>query len=250
MSIDWQRVPVLVTDDQRFILSVIFQILKDIGLKSDSIYQAADSAEAVKILKTVQIALAICDINMGPMNGLQLAKEIRTGRIGPRRNLPIIFLTAHSDPVTVKAAAELDANAFIVKPVAKKDLLARMEHALDAPKVPASPAVYDATNIDLSPAVRQAIAPESTPAMSPGVLLKGKQAANPGSAAAAAATDGMRVLIRDLMEGDCLAADVTTPSGLIAVKAGTTLSRTAITRLASLLSVHKINAVMIEPRKA
>ena len=249
MSIDWQRLPVLIADDHRFILSVLFQLLKDIGLKSDNIYQAPGSVEAVKILKTVPIGLVICDVNMGPMNGFQLTKEIRTGRMGLRRDLPIIFLTAHADPVTVKAAADLDANAFLVKPVAKKDLLAKMERALDATKVPAAPAAYDAANIELSPAVRQAITTNPVAPASPSVLLKPKPAANPGSAAAAAAVGGMRILIRDLMEGDCLAADVKTPSGLIAVKAGTTLTRTAITRLTSLMSVHKVNAVVIEPRK-
>ncbi|MBV8536718.1 MAG: response regulator, partial [Alphaproteobacteria bacterium] len=247
MSVDWQRLPVLIADDHRFILSVLFQLLKDIGLKSDNIYQAPGSAEAVQILKTVPIGLVICDINMGPMNGFQLTKEIRTGRMGLRRDLPIIFLTAYADPVTVKAAADLDASAFIVKPVAKKDLLARMEHALDAPKPVANPATYDAANIAMSPAVRERTAAAApAPPTSPGVVLKAKPAPTPGSAAAAAG--GVRMLIKDLMEGDRLAADVVTPNGMIAVKAGTTLSRSAITRLASLMSLHRINAVLVEPR--
>jgi CheY-like chemotaxis protein len=245
MSVDWQRLPVLIADDHRFILNLLFQLLKDIGLKSDNIYQAPGSAEAVNVLKTVPIGLVICDINMGPMNGFQLAKEIRTGRMGPRRNLPIIFLTAYADPATVKAAADLDANAFLVKPVAKKDLLARMEHALDIPRPVATPATYDAANFDLSAAVRPAITTEPAAPASPSVLLKGK----PTAAASSAPPAGARMLIKDLMEGDRLAADVVTPNGMIAVKAGTTLSRSAITRLASLMSLHKVNAVLIEPRK-
>jgi CheY-like chemotaxis protein len=247
MSVDWQRLPVLIADDHRFILSVLFQLLKDIGLKSDNIYQAPGSAEAVKILKSVPIGLVICDVNMGPQNGFQLAKEIRTGRMGLRRNLPLIFLTAHADPATVKAAADLDANAFLVKPVARKDLQTKMEWALDIAKPMATPATYDAANIELSPAVRErAPAAPAAPA-SPGVVLKAKPAITPGPAAAGGG--GTRMLIKDLMEGDRLAADVVTPNGMIAVKAGTTLSRSAITRLASLMSLHKVNAVLIEPRK-
>lgn len=263
MGVDWQRLQVLVADDQRFILGLVFHILKEIGLTSEHIHQAADSDEAIKILKSAAVDVVICDVNMGPLNGLGVLKEIRTGHLGTARDLPVILLTAHSDPVTVKAAAQLDANAFIVKPVAKKDLAAKMERVLTGRRPTTDGKTYDAVSSELSGAIKAAAAMDGHQAE----LLATAKTASPAAAAApsaaatapaAAATPvapptpggGLRIAVGGLQEGDSLVEDVVTPNGLVAAKAGVTLSWEDINRLVNILSAYHLGEVTIAPRKS
>src|SRR5256885_3227902 len=114
MALDWQHLKILIADDQRFILSLMFHMLKELGVKSENIHQAANGEDALHVLRSLPVDLAICDVNMGPRNGLHLLKQIRTGQATVPPNLPFIFLTAHSDAATVGLAAELDTTGFII----------------------------------------------------------------------------------------------------------------------------------------
>ena len=58
----------------------------------------------------------LLDINMPGMTGLETAQAIRQSAYG-WRDVPIIALTAHSDPGTVAAAGAAGMNAFLTKPV-------------------------------------------------------------------------------------------------------------------------------------
>jgi two-component system chemotaxis response regulator CheY len=158
MSVEWQHLRVLIADDQRFILSLMFHMLKEIGVKSENIHQATNGDDAVHILRSLPVDLVVCDINMGPGSGLHLLKRIRTGQAGVKNHLPFIFLTAHSDAATVKLAAELDTNGFIVKPVAKKDLGNKLERVLANPRPPIEGKNYEAISVELSEAVKASAA--------------------------------------------------------------------------------------------
>src|SRR3954469_11564491 len=158
MALDCQQLRVLIADDQRFILSLMFHMLKEIGVKSENIHQAANGEEAMQVLGSLPLDLAICDVNMGPQNGLHLLKQIRTGQATVPATLPFIFLTAHSDAATVRLAAELDANGFLVKPVAKRDLRAKIEGVMAAKRPKNTSKNYDAVNVELSQAVKASAA--------------------------------------------------------------------------------------------
>ncbi len=158
MSLDWQQLRVLIADDQRFILSLMFHMLKELGVKSENIHQAATGDDALHILRSLPVDLAICDINMGPRNGLYLLKQIRTGKATVPSNMPFMFLTAHSDAATVRLAAELDANGFLIKPVAKKDLRVKIAGVMAGKRPTGAGKNYDGVNVELSEAVKAAAA--------------------------------------------------------------------------------------------
>ncbi len=243
MALDWQRVRVLVADDQRFILSLLFQILKDLGLRPDNIYQATSADDALKLLQGAAIDIVICDINMGPDSGLALLKKIRTGGAEVARDLPFILLTAHGDSATVKVAAQLDANAFIVKPVAKRDLGAKIERVLAGRRQLPDGKTYEAVNVELSDSIKAAAA------------MDGNQAAFLEQKAAAAAKDApspdgaQKVGAADLHIGDVLAADLTTATGTLVAKAGTTLATRDLERIATIAEAVAVGEILIAPRK-
>jgi two-component system, OmpR family, response regulator len=178
MALDWPQLRILIADDQRFILSLMFHMLKELGVRSENIHQGANGEEAMQVLRSLPLDLAICDVNMGPQNGLHLLKQIRTGQATVPATLPFIFLTAHSDAATVRLAAELDANGFLVKPVAKKDLRAKIEGVMGSKRPKNTNKNYDTVNVELSEAVKASAAMDGHQA----ALFE--QAAKGGSSAA------------------------------------------------------------------
>ena len=74
-------------------------------------------------------AIVISDIMMPEMDGLQLCKNVKTNERS--RNIPIILLTALSDPEDVLKGLECGADNFMTKPYAEESLLAAIHHSLD-----------------------------------------------------------------------------------------------------------------------
>ena len=69
--------------------------------------------------------LAILDLHMPKMTGIELGREIKTFS-----DLPIIMLTANNEPETVANAIEQFAEDYIIKPAAPKELRARVARIL------------------------------------------------------------------------------------------------------------------------
>jgi YesN/AraC family two-component response regulator len=162
MAVDWGQLRALIADDQRFILSILFHILKELGVKPDNIYQAANGDDAAKILTSVSVDVVVCDINMGPGNGLHLLRRIRSGEAKVARDLPFIFLTGHADAATVKIAMQLDTNGFIVKPVAKKQLGDKIDSVMANRKPLPAGKNYLEISVELSESVKAAAAMDGT----------------------------------------------------------------------------------------
>jgi CheY-like chemotaxis protein len=59
-------------------------------------------------------ALILLDLKMPGMSGLQLLQWLRTKR--EVRRIPVVVLTTDDRPSTIKAAYDLGANSYLVKP--------------------------------------------------------------------------------------------------------------------------------------
>ncbi|MGN7358403.1 response regulator transcription factor [Paenibacillus sp. SAF-054] len=94
--------------------------------------EAEDGEEALELLHGVEIPirLALVDINMPMMDGLEFAKRARESHPG----LHIIFLTGYSDFGYVKSALRLGAANYILKPIDMDELaetLAKVRTAIE-----------------------------------------------------------------------------------------------------------------------
>lgn len=105
---------VLLADDSAWNRKAVAAHLRHAGAE---VVEASHGREVLDCLATrAHWDALVMDINMPGMNGLQTARAIRAH--GPVfAGLPIIALTAHSDPLTVNAAREAGMNDFITKPV-------------------------------------------------------------------------------------------------------------------------------------
>jgi CheY-like chemotaxis protein len=120
----------LVVDDEEFVRTLVARYLRRSG--AAGVVEAADGREAIAAIASYDMAFdaIVTDINMRPMNGIELLRAIRLGSGGLKRNTPVLVLTAHSEAEHVAEAFALDADAFVVKPVEREALVDRILRVL------------------------------------------------------------------------------------------------------------------------
>ena len=105
---------VLLADDNRYNRKAMAAYLHQAGVE---VVEASHGHAVLELLQArVHWDAVLLDINMPGMNGLETAQAIRQSALACR-DVPIIALTAHSDPDTVAAAGAAGMNAFLTKPV-------------------------------------------------------------------------------------------------------------------------------------
>lgn len=124
---------ILLADDDSFMRSIVANLIRttlgwDVAI-------AASGRDAIDRLgvRTPPVSLALLDFVMPDGNGLEVARTIRAGLGRVPRDLPIAMLTGRADAELVRAAMELDVNAYVVKPVTKETLFTRLERAWSIP---------------------------------------------------------------------------------------------------------------------
>ena len=131
---DFKYLHILVIDDEAFMRKLIERTLSDIGI--GIISQAANGREGLSLLQSAKskVDLVICDLEMPEMNGFDFVKQVRSSadeRFNPK--LPILILTGHADEETVRGAASLGINAYLVKPISRKSLESRITKCISSP---------------------------------------------------------------------------------------------------------------------
>lgn len=122
---EYSKMRVLVIDDEPFVREIVVRLLHGIGFKE--IDQAGDGEAGLHSAIVAQPDLIICDMYMAPMDGLGFIVSLRKQVSEKLQRVPVIFLTAASDPETVRKALSSGANGYILKPVSRKTLLERIE---------------------------------------------------------------------------------------------------------------------------
>jgi DNA-binding NarL/FixJ family response regulator len=88
--------------------------------------EVADGADAVRLAVAEQIDLAILDISMPRMTGLQAAAELHKRR----PDLPTLILTMHENEQYLEQALRAGAAGYVVKKAADRDLVEACRAAL------------------------------------------------------------------------------------------------------------------------
>ena len=110
---------ILAVDDTPFFLTTLKKILQDTEYRLVCVTSGSD---ALKFLEKHHPDLLLLDIEMPEMNGYELAAKIR----GRGEKARIIFLTGNAKKDNVVKAVEVGASDFIVKPVNKEGVLAKI----------------------------------------------------------------------------------------------------------------------------
>jgi DNA-binding response OmpR family regulator len=114
----------LIIEDETLIAEELRVRLSRLGF---SVIAAVGSGEeGVAIATRERPDLVLMDIRLnGNKDGVQAAKEIRE-----QFDVPIVYLTAHSDRPTVDRANKTDHDGFILKPFLRRELQSTIEVAV------------------------------------------------------------------------------------------------------------------------
>jgi DNA-binding response OmpR family regulator len=121
---------VLVIDDDLKILAILRALLMPWGFKVTTL---ADSQKFWEILPIVKPDLLILDVEMPIVSGLDLCQSIRDR--SEWANLPIIFLTAHTEPTLIHQVFAIGADDFITKPVVGPEIIARITNLMERQQI-------------------------------------------------------------------------------------------------------------------
>lgn len=109
MKTNQKKKRILVVDDEEQICRVIRKILSQDGYH---ILIALNGEEALKHLRKNRIDLALVDLKMPVMDGLEMLKQARA----LRKNLKAILLTAYGTASSARDAMALGVYDFLTKP--------------------------------------------------------------------------------------------------------------------------------------
>ena len=115
---------ILIVEDEAVVAADLAGKLERAGYRCVGI--AADGEDAVETAKALAPDLVLMDIRLaGQMDGIKTAERIQA-----IRNLPIVYLTAHSDMATLRRAAATEPFGYILKPFEERDVTTQIEIAL------------------------------------------------------------------------------------------------------------------------
>jgi two-component system, chemotaxis family, chemotaxis protein CheY len=107
-----RKIKILIVDDHPMMLTMLRQILKQLGF--DNIREAETAEAALEMLAQDDICMVFTDLGLPAMSGLELIQKIRGNRATSA--LPVIVLSGISEQETVLQALKAGADNFIVKP--------------------------------------------------------------------------------------------------------------------------------------
>lgn len=113
---------ILVVDDDLAVLATIGLGLRKAGYQ---VLQVDSGVLAIQLCRREKPDLAILDISMPGMDGIEVARVLRNDTA-----TPFIFLSAYSDDSLVKSAVEAGALGYLIKPVEVACIVPAIEVAL------------------------------------------------------------------------------------------------------------------------
>jgi len=113
---------ILIAEDETIIRLDLRELLERSGFEICA--EARDGLEAVELARKELPDLAILDVKMPEIDGIEAAK-----RILEERPIPIVMLTAYSQQELIARAVEAGVYGYLVKPFRETDLLPAIETA-------------------------------------------------------------------------------------------------------------------------
>ena len=116
----------LVADDENLELKVLEKTIKKFFLNELDIFMASNGKQAADIVENTDINIALLDIEMPGMNGIELAKLIRE----KNHNCIIIFITAYDRFEYAIEAMHIKAFDYLLKPWKEEKLTGLISEAI------------------------------------------------------------------------------------------------------------------------
>ncbi|HEX9140898.1 MAG TPA: response regulator [Gaiellaceae bacterium] len=116
---------VLIADDDEDILALVRATIERSG---HEVVAVGDGAAALSAMAERRPDLAVLDIAMPELDGLEVLRRLRAD--DETRDLPVILLTAQAQAADVERGFATGASAYVRKPFSPRDLATRVDDLL------------------------------------------------------------------------------------------------------------------------
>ncbi|WP_338424030.1 response regulator transcription factor [Galbibacter pacificus] len=130
---------IIIADDHPLLLKGLHDFL--VEGKFNVLASAQDGNSAYNLIIKYQPDIAILDIEMPKMSGLEIALACRNNKIGAK----IILITLHKEPQLIIQAKDLNVNGYILKEYAIEEIKICLEKVMQDEQY-FSPAIMDQIN--------------------------------------------------------------------------------------------------------
>ncbi|AWN41867.1 response regulator [Methylobacterium durans] len=119
--------PILVVDDQEKLLKLVVMLMNRLGFPE--VEGVTSGPDALALMRERRFALVIADLDMEPMDGIALLREIRGD--DALMNTPFILTESSFDFEDINVAHQAGADAFILKPFDMSVLKSKLKQVLN-----------------------------------------------------------------------------------------------------------------------
>jgi two-component system, chemotaxis family, chemotaxis protein CheY len=120
---------ILIIDDEADVREVLRLHLESVNL---NVIEAENGEEGIKLMKSganlLQVGLILCDIRMPKVNGVEAIEYLKENA----PSIPIIVVTGYPDSELAVSLLKRGVKDYLVKPLEKEKLLAKVKEALSA----------------------------------------------------------------------------------------------------------------------
>ncbi len=125
------RAKILVIDHEYHTRKSIRSLLQSMGCRK--IHEASEAVSGLEAIHALEPDVVLLDWGIIGMEAAQFVRSLRSGTAYPDANVPIIMLAGDPERWRVLEAVRLGVHEFLLKPVSKAALKARMLSALAKP---------------------------------------------------------------------------------------------------------------------
>ncbi|MBI3801658.1 MAG: response regulator [Deltaproteobacteria bacterium] len=117
---------VLAVDDDPHVLALLQALLQPQGIRVTTL---SDPLRFWEVLQETSPDLLMLDVDMPSLNGIELCRVVRND---PRwAEMPVLFLTAHTESDTIHQVFAAGADDFVGKPIVGPELITRITNRLE-----------------------------------------------------------------------------------------------------------------------
>jgi two-component system chemotaxis response regulator CheY len=120
---------VLIVDDEYHTRKTIRALLHAMGCRR--IHEAADGGSGLEAVRTINPDVVLLDSDMPDMTGVEFLRALHARGVFEERGVPIIMLTGDRERTRVLDAVRHGVHEFLLKPVSRGALKARLHSALE-----------------------------------------------------------------------------------------------------------------------
>ncbi len=121
-----EKIRIAIADDHQLVLDGLKAMLHDVP-EFEVVGEANNGKDLVRIAQTITVDVALTDIDMPIMNGIEAIKEIRKDNSG----IKLVALTMHNEKALVQKVIEAGANGYLLKNADREEFIEAIGKVLE-----------------------------------------------------------------------------------------------------------------------